>query len=49
MEHFAQVVIEAGASGVLAASLFHYGELTIMDVKRYLQDKGIPVEMEINS
>lgn len=49
LEHFAQVVIEAGASGVLAASLFHYGELTIMDVKRYLQDKGIPVEMEINS
>lgn len=47
-EHFYRVVVEGGASGVLAASLFHYGELAIMDVKRYLQDKGVPVNMEIN-
>ncbi|HHT64805.1 MAG TPA: imidazole glycerol phosphate synthase subunit HisF [Clostridiales bacterium] len=46
LEHFAQAVIEGGASALLAASLFHYGELTIMDVKRYLQDQGIPVRME---
>ena len=47
-EHFYRVVVEGGARGVLAASLFHYGELAIMDVKRYLQDKGVPVNMEIN-
>ncbi|MGI6140640.1 MAG: imidazole glycerol phosphate synthase subunit HisF, partial [Caldicoprobacterales bacterium] len=41
-EHFYRAIVEGGASGVLAASLFHYGELAIMDVKRYLQDKGIP-------
>jgi cyclase len=46
LEHFAQAVIEGGASALLAASLFHYGELAIMDVKRYLQDQGIPVRME---
>jgi len=49
LEHFAQVVSEGCASGVLVASLFHYGELTIMDVKRYLHNNGISVEMEIGS
>jgi cyclase len=34
------------ADAVLAASLFHYKELEIMQVKRYLADKGIPVRME---
>jgi cyclase len=46
LEHFAKAVTEGGASAVLAASLFHYGELTVMDVKQYLRDRGIPVEME---
>ncbi len=46
LEHFAKAVTEGGASAVLAASLFHYGELTAMDVKQYLRDRGIPVEME---
>ena len=46
LEHFAEAVIKGGASAVLAASLFHFGELTIMDVKRFLDSKGIPVRME---
>ncbi|HHY82752.1 MAG TPA: imidazole glycerol phosphate synthase subunit HisF [Clostridiales bacterium] len=46
LEHFAEAVLEGGASAVLAASLFHYGEYSIMDVKRYLMSKGIPVRME---
>ena len=47
LEHFAQVINEGGADAVLAASLFHYRELEIMDVKKYLQNNGIPVRMEI--
>jgi len=43
-EHFAEVLGEAGgADAALAASLFHFGELTVPEVKRYLQGKGIPV------
>lgn len=39
-EHFAPAVA-AGADAVLAASVFHYGELTVGDVKRALADNGI--------
>ena len=43
-EHFAEVLGKAGgADAALAASLFHFGELTVPEVKRYLQGKGIPV------
>jgi len=43
LEHFAEVIKEADASAVLAASLFHYNELTIKEVKEYLDGEGIPV------
>lgn len=43
MEHFAEVILEADASAVLAASLFHYKELTIRQVKDYLKQNGIAV------
>ena len=39
------VIIEGGASSVLAASVFHFGEFKIKDVKRYLADKNIPVRI----
>ena len=42
VEHFVPA-IEAGADAVLAASVFHFGELAIGDVKRALQDAGHPV------
>ncbi|AKL97802.1 imidazole glycerol phosphate synthase subunit HisF [Endomicrobium proavitum] len=42
LEHFASAV-ESGASAVLAASLFHYRELAIKQVKDYLKSKNIPV------
>ncbi|MBD5560821.1 MAG: imidazole glycerol phosphate synthase subunit HisF [Clostridia bacterium] len=42
-EHFRDVIEEADASAVLAASLFHYGILPIPELKRYLADCGIPV------
>lgn len=43
LEDFAEVIREADASAVLAASLFHYKELTIRQVKEYLKQKGIAV------
>ena len=45
LEHFVEVIIEADADAVLAASLFHYAELTIKQVKKYLHDQGIPVRL----
>ena len=43
LDHFAEVILEADASAVLAASLFHYRELTIREVKEYLKGKNIAV------
>lgn len=43
LEHFAQVFQETGADAALAASLFHFGELTIGQVKDYLYKHNIPV------
>ena len=42
--HFAEVLGEpVGADAALAASLFHFGELTVPQVKGYLRERGIPV------
>jgi cyclase len=46
LEHFAEVIKEANADAVLAASLFHYGELRIREVKGYLASQGIPVRLD---
>ena len=43
--HFSEIVKEARADAVLAASLFHYKEIEIMEVKRHMQSQGIPVRM----
>ena len=45
LAHFKEVILEAGADAVLAASLFHFQELTIRQVKEYLRDAGIPVRL----
>lgn len=43
LEHFSEAVTEGGASAVLAASLFHDGDLTVGQVKDHLASRGIPV------
>ena len=43
VEHFAEALTDGGADAVLAASRFHFEQLTIRDVKRYLEDLEIPV------
>jgi len=43
LEHFCQVLTEGGAQAALAASLFHYGDLSVEQVKAYLAERGIAV------
>ncbi len=45
MEHFYDALTEGKADAALAASLFHYKELTIRDLKEYLRDRGISVRL----
>jgi imidazole glycerol-phosphate synthase subunit HisF len=45
LEHFAQVLVEAGADAALAASLFHDGKISIQELKTYLAQEGIPVRL----
>jgi cyclase len=45
LEHFAEALTAGGADAVLAASRFHFGELTLAEVKAYLADRGIPVRL----
>lgn len=44
-EHFYEALTEGKADAALAASLFHYKELEIPDLKHYLQGRGIPVRL----
>jgi cyclase len=43
LEHFYEALTEGGASAVLAASLFHFGQYKIADVKNYLRERGVIV------
>lgn len=45
IEHFAEGIIEGEADAVLAASVFHFGEFTVREVKEYLRSQGIPVRL----
>jgi len=45
LEHFAQGVIDGGADAVLAASVFHFGELTVRQVKEHMRSRGIEVRL----
>ena len=46
LEHFAEGIIEGEADAVLAASVFHFGELTVRQVKEYMAAQGIPVRLD---
>ena len=45
LEHFYTALTEGGADAALAASLFHYKELEIRQVKEYLSERGVPVRL----
>lgn len=45
LEHFYDVLTDGGASASLAASIFHYQEYSIRQVKEYLRERGVPVRL----
>ncbi len=45
LDHFYDGIVKGGASAVLAASIFHYGEYKIRDVKEYLNSKNVSVRL----
>lgn len=45
MEHFYEALTQGKADAALAASLFHYKELEIREVKEYLRNKGVSVRL----
>jgi len=45
LDHMAQVLEEGKADAVLAASIFHFGEYTVEEVKQHRQSRGIPVRL----
>lgn len=45
LEHLYEAVVKGKASAVLCASVFHFGEISIPEAKRYLRDRGIAVRM----
>ena len=44
-DHFVEVFTRGHADAALAASIFHYAESSVTDLKRYLHDRGIPMRM----
>ena len=46
LQHMADVLLEGKADAVLAASIFHFGEYTVGDVKQFLAGRGIPVRLQ---
>jgi cyclase len=45
LEHLYEAVSIGKASAILAASIFHFGEISVPQAKQYLKDKGIPVRI----
>ena len=45
LEHLVEGVTQGGASAVLAASIFHFGDFTIQDAKTHMAAAGIPMRM----
>jgi cyclase len=45
LEHFCEALTEGGAGAALAATLFHYKQLSIAEVKAYLAERGVPVRV----
>ena len=45
-EHLREVLTEGKADAALVASMVHYGDFTIRDIKRYLHEQGVKVRLE---
>jgi len=49
LDHMEEVLRDGNADAVLAASIFHFGEFTVPETKKYLQERGIPVRPEFEA
>jgi cyclase len=47
MEDFYEAAALTNADGILAASVFHFGEIKINELKSYLKDKGVAVRISV--
>ena len=45
LEHFYEAFSLGKADAVLAASIFHYGEYSVLEAKRFLKEKGLPIRL----
>lgn len=45
LEHLLEGIVDGGADAVLAASIFHFGEFTVPEAKRYLADQGVEMRL----
>ncbi len=45
LEHLYEAVVTGKASAVLAATIFHFREISISEAKQYLKKRGVPVKM----
>jgi cyclase len=45
LEHLYEAITQCSVTAVLAASVFHFGEISIPQAKAYLREKGIPVRV----
>jgi cyclase len=45
LDHLADGIQTGGADAVLAASIFHYGEFTVVQAKQHMARRGIPVRL----
>ncbi|BFM04556.1 hypothetical protein Psyaliredsea_32030 [Psychrobacter alimentarius] len=45
LQHLAEGVLEGGVDAVLAASIFHFGEYTVLEAKQYMASQGIQMRL----
>jgi imidazole glycerol-phosphate synthase subunit HisF len=46
LEHLREGLVEGRADAALVATLFHFGQHTVLEAKRYLDERGVPVRLE---
>ena len=49
LEHMYQVLSTGKADAALAASIFHFGDFTVGQAKRYLADRGVPMRLPVDA
>jgi cyclase len=48
-QHMADAVLRGGAAAVLAASILHFGDVSVEDIKDLMQSRGIPIRRDVGA